>query len=171
MLIGPTGEQRGKRSGPIRQMCPTPPGMVIVAACANSSPSLQEEKHHPRDGFARPSYNYLCDGVRTDGKFTLRREQKERKRTSSDAVADGLTSATPLPGFKALRRQPSQQRGARRINDVLDAAERLLKKQHFDSITIENVAEEAQIQIGSLYHFFESKTAILLSVLERQLQA
>lgn len=73
--------------------------------------------------------------------------------------------------FRALRRQPTQQRGALRIRDVLDATERLLQRQHFDLITIEDIAIEARIQIGSLYHFFESKTSVLVSVLERQLRA
>lgn len=73
--------------------------------------------------------------------------------------------------FHALRRQPSQMRGLQRINDVLDACERLLRARRFDAITIEDIAQAAHIQIGSLYHFFQDKTAVLVSVLERALLA
>jgi len=73
--------------------------------------------------------------------------------------------------FHALRRQPSQARGLQRITDVLDACERLLKGRRFDEITIEDIAQAADIQIGSLYHFFQDKIAVLVSVLERALLA
>jgi AcrR family transcriptional regulator len=68
-----------------------------------------------------------------------------------------------------LRRQPSQSRGLRRIDDVLDACEKLLRTRRHNEITIEDVAREANIQIGSLYYFFPDRTAVLVSVLERVL--
>jgi AcrR family transcriptional regulator len=55
--------------------------------------------------------------------------------------------------------------------DVLDACERLLRERRFDVITIEDIANAADIKIGSLYHFFQDKTAVLVSVLERVLLA
>lgn len=95
---------------------------------------------------------------RNDGKPTHRHSAPEQK-------------PSPKRIFHALRRQPSQSRGLQRINDVLDACERLLRKRRFDAITIEDIAKDADIQIGSLYHFFQDKTAVLVSVLERALLA
>jgi AcrR family transcriptional regulator len=83
--------------------------------------------------------------------------------------APGLPDLEPAASdaFTALRRQPSQARGAQRVADVLDACERLLKNQRFEQIKIEEIAREANIRLGSLYHFFPDKTSILLSILER----
>lgn len=55
--------------------------------------------------------------------------------------------------------------------DVLNATERLLRVRHFDELAMEDIAKEAGLQIGSLYHFFEDKAAVLVSVLERVLEA
>ncbi len=73
--------------------------------------------------------------------------------------------------FRALRRQPLQMRSRQRIGDVLDATEQLLRRKRFDLITMEDVARGAGLRIGSLYFFFRNKTSVLVSVVERVLQA
>ncbi|MFM7274459.1 MAG: TetR/AcrR family transcriptional regulator [Gammaproteobacteria bacterium] len=71
--------------------------------------------------------------------------------------------------LSALRRRPSQQRGAERVRDVIDAFEMLLAKKRFEDITMDDLSRTAGIQIGSLYHFFPDMTAVILTVLERAL--
>ena len=71
--------------------------------------------------------------------------------------------------FAALRRRPTQARGVQRVIDVIDACERLLQSQRVEDLTMEDIARAARIQIGSLYHFFPDKTAVVVTVLERLL--
>lgn len=76
------------------------------------------------------------------------------------------TSQLTLAG---LRRRPAQVRGMQRVTDVLDACERLLARRRFEALTMEDIAQAAKIQVGSLYHFFPDKTAVVITVLERVL--
>lgn len=69
--------------------------------------------------------------------------------------------------FAALRRRPTQARGVQRVIDVIDAYERLLRRRRFEDLTMEEIAEAAKVQVGSLYHFFPDKTAVVVTVLER----
>ncbi len=67
----------------------------------------------------------------------------------------------------ALRRRPSQARGVQRVTDVMNACEHLLASRRFEDLKMEDIACAAKIQIGSLYHFFPDKTAVVVTVLER----
>lgn len=69
--------------------------------------------------------------------------------------------------FVALRRRPTQARGLQRVIDVIDSYERLLAHHRFEDLTMEDIARAARIQVGSLYHFFPDKTAVVVTVLER----
>lgn len=85
-----------------------------------------------------------------------------RKRTPRSTDIETLA----LP---SLRRRPSQRRGVQRVTDVLDAFEKLLVQKRFEDITMDDLSRTADIQIGSLYHFFPDITAVILTVLERAL--
>jgi len=52
---------------------------------------------------------------------------------------------------------------------VLDAFEDLLASRRFEDITMDDLSRKADIQVGSLYHFFPDMTAVILTVLERAL--
>lgn len=71
--------------------------------------------------------------------------------------------------FAALRRRPTQARGVQRVIDVIDACERLLKRRRIEDLTVEDIAQAARIQVGSLYHFFPDKSAVVVTLLERLL--
>lgn len=60
-----------------------------------------------------------------------------------------------------LRRTPQQSRGQRRIDAILDAAERLLAERGYEATTTNAIAAYAQTSIGSLYQFFPNKEAVL----------
>lgn len=50
---------------------------------------------------------------------------------------------------------------------ILDAAMRLFHEQGFHATGISTILREADVNAGSLYHFFPSKEALLIGVLER----
>jgi AcrR family transcriptional regulator len=66
-----------------------------------------------------------------------------------------------------LRRRPRQPRGQRRIETVLDAAERLFAVLGYEATSTNQIAAEAQTSIGSLYQFFPNKEAILRALVAR----
>lgn len=49
---------------------------------------------------------------------------------------------------------------------ILDAARRLFHEQGYHATGVTTILREAQVNAGSLYHFFPSKEAVLLGVLE-----
>ncbi len=65
------------------------------------------------------------------------------------------------------RRTPVQARGAKRVESILAAAERLLSQHGFEALTLTAVAEQSGSSIGSLYRFFSDKEQLLLALSER----
>ncbi|MEI9938230.1 MAG: TetR family transcriptional regulator [Pseudomonadota bacterium] len=59
------------------------------------------------------------------------------------------------------RKRPLQARSARLVDDILEAAARVLARQGARLFTTVRVAEEAGVSIGSLYQYFPSKEALL----------
>ena len=68
---------------------------------------------------------------------------------------------------KLIRRKPKQARGQMRVDEILDAAERLTFTMSWDKISTNHIAKEAGIPIGSLYQFFSNKHAIAQALVER----
>ena len=68
-----------------------------------------------------------------------------------------------------LRRVPSQARGQRRFDQILDAAEAVLAEVGFEAATTNDIARRAETSIGSLYQFFPNKEAILQALASRYL--
>ncbi len=66
-----------------------------------------------------------------------------------------------------LRRQPRQERGQRRIEGLLDAADRVFASVGFEAATTNAIAREAGASVGSLYQFFPDKEAILRALTAR----
>ncbi len=66
-----------------------------------------------------------------------------------------------------LRRRPRQLRGQRRIEAILDAAERLFAVMGYEATSTNQIAAEAHTSIGSLYQFFPNKEAILRALVAR----
>jgi AcrR family transcriptional regulator len=64
-------------------------------------------------------------------------------------------------------RVAQQDRGQQRIDDILDAAERVITKVGVDQASVNAIAREAGSGMGSLYHFFPHKEAIVLALAER----
>jgi AcrR family transcriptional regulator len=61
----------------------------------------------------------------------------------------------------ASRRRPLQARSAQLVEDILEAALRVLAKHGAHRFTTVRVAEEAGVSVGSLYQYFPNKAALL----------
>jgi AcrR family transcriptional regulator len=74
-------------------------------------------------------------------------------------------------GVKAIdpraSRAPVQKRGQLRVEAILDAAESVFGEIGVDAGTTNAIAERAGSSVGSLYHFFPNKTAILEALAAR----
>ena len=56
---------------------------------------------------------------------------------------------------------------AARRNQILDAAAKVFAEKGFHPTTIKDIATEAGIALGTIYNYFENKTALLLGIFER----
>lgn len=70
----------------------------------------------------------------------------------------------------SVRRQPKQRRARQTVDAVLDAVVRILKRDGFDAITTNRVAEVAGVSIGSLYQYFPDKRAIFEALHQRHIE-
>jgi AcrR family transcriptional regulator len=59
------------------------------------------------------------------------------------------------------RRRPHQERSERRLREILDVTARLLERIGPDKLTTNHVAAELGVSVGTLYHYFPNKHAIL----------
>lgn len=64
------------------------------------------------------------------------------------------------PGSTQPRRIPCQERGERRVAELIEAAESVIAETGYESATMSAIAECAGAPIGSLYQFFPCKAAI-----------
>ena len=70
-------------------------------------------------------------------------------------------AGTDTPEPAAAHRAPRQDRGRRRVDEILDAAEALTLEVGSAEMSIQDIARRAGASIGSIYHFFPTKDAIL----------
>ncbi len=64
---------------------------------------------------------------------------------------------------------PRQERSARYLEKVMEAAERVLRRDGMAALTIPAVAVEAQVSVGGIYRRFETKQDLLRALKERHL--
>lgn len=65
------------------------------------------------------------------------------------------------------RRQPQQERGERRVEELLDAAAAVIAEVGVEAATTNAIAERAGASVGSLYHFFPNKDAFIRALAAR----
>jgi AcrR family transcriptional regulator len=63
--------------------------------------------------------------------------------------------------FKGLRKAPQQARSRARVQAIFDAADRVLAGEGVEAVTMRRIAEDAGVPIGTVYQFFEDKSAVL----------
>ncbi len=64
----------------------------------------------------------------------------------------------------------SERRKARTVQSILDAAERRFLEHGFHGTTVEEIAEQADVSVGSIYVHFQSKQGLYLALVERALE-
>lgn len=69
-----------------------------------------------------------------------------------------------------MRSMPKQERGERRMQRLLDAAEQTFAERGYQAATTNEIAARAQTSIGTLYRFFPNKEAIVQHLGERYVQ-
>ena len=69
-----------------------------------------------------------------------------------------------------LRRRPVQERSARRLERMLDAAGDLLSEHGYEALTTTAIAKRAGVAVGSLYQFFPDKRAVVQELTQRNLE-
>ena len=67
------------------------------------------------------------------------------------------------------RRIPSQERSRRRVEEMLDAAARLVVEQGVDALSTRDIATAAGAPVASLYQYFADKEDVLLALAERDM--
>lgn len=68
------------------------------------------------------------------------------------------------------RRIPRQVRSRRRVEDLLDAAARLVVEQGVDALTTRDIADAAGAPVASLYQYFADKQDVLLALAQRDME-
>jgi AcrR family transcriptional regulator len=67
----------------------------------------------------------------------------------------------------SLYRRPSQARGVQKFEKILDTVDHLLATRGIESFSLYDVAEEAGVASGSVYHFFPNLEAAFVALVER----
>ncbi|MEM8923497.1 MAG: TetR/AcrR family transcriptional regulator [Actinomycetota bacterium] len=68
--------------------------------------------------------------------------------------------------LSALRNQPRQRRSEETVRRIIEAAGRAFGERGFDAATMTDVALDAEVSTGSMYHFFPDKLALAKAVCE-----
>jgi AcrR family transcriptional regulator len=79
---------------------------------------------------------------------------------SSNPASEGVDS----------RRTKARERTERQRDRILQAAKACFVEHGFHAASMANIAEAAQMSPGLIYRYFASKNAIILAIIERQLQ-
>jgi AcrR family transcriptional regulator len=68
-----------------------------------------------------------------------------------------------------MRRQPKQVRSQQRVDHLLNVAAQVFEEVGYAAATTNAIAAHAGVSIGSLYHFFPNKEAIMDALVKRYL--
>ncbi|MGH3951537.1 MAG: TetR family transcriptional regulator [Pseudonocardiaceae bacterium] len=74
------------------------------------------------------------------------------------------------PELSSLRRQPVQQRSAKRVALMLDSCAELIDEVGYDALTTTLIAKRADVAVGSLYQFFPDKRAVVQALTQRNFE-
>jgi Transcriptional regulator len=66
-----------------------------------------------------------------------------------------------------MGRRVNEQEYAERCNAILDVTQQLVETRGYEQMAIQDILDELQISKGAFYHYFDSKMALLLALVER----
>ena len=75
------------------------------------------------------------------------------------------------PTLLSPRKSPRQERSRRTVERILDAAARIFHEQGYAAATTNDIADEADVSIGSLYQYFPNKDAILVALTRQHIES
>lgn len=75
----------------------------------------------------------------------------------------------PVSGSKRPRRKAKQQRSQQTVQDVVEAAARILKQHGYRAATTNRIAETAGVSVGTLYEYFPNKEAIFDMLIKQEI--
>lgn len=78
-----------------------------------------------------------------------------------------MSDQTPL--LSALKKQPTQPRALRTVERIIAATGELVLAQGLDALTTNKVAEQANVNIATLYQYFANKQALLSALVQSYL--
>jgi AcrR family transcriptional regulator len=76
-----------------------------------------------------------------------------------------------LPMPTSLRKVPRQERSRRTVERILEAAAHIFHEQGYAGATTNDIADEAEVSIGSLYQYFPNKDALLVALTRRHIES
>lgn len=74
------------------------------------------------------------------------------------------------PNTSPKRRVPRQERSRRRVEELLDAAARLVVERGVEALSTRDIADAAQVPVASLYQYFADKEDLLLALAQRDME-
>jgi AcrR family transcriptional regulator len=69
------------------------------------------------------------------------------------------------------RKKPLQRRAQETVDAILEAAAQVFAAAGYDDGTTNRIAERAGVSIGSLYQYFPNKNALLVALVEREVES
>ena len=84
-----------------------------------------------------------------------------------------MAARTPKKAMEPRRepptapRQPRQERGQRRVDAILDATAAIVAEGGLPAATMHAIAKRSGTTIGSMYHFFPDREAVIVALAER----
>lgn len=75
----------------------------------------------------------------------------------------------PASRSKRPRRKAKQQRSQETVQDLLEAAARVLKRRGYSAATTNRIAETAGVSVGTLYEYFPNKEAIFEMLIKQEI--
>jgi AcrR family transcriptional regulator len=82
-----------------------------------------------------------------------------------------FSASSMTDSHSAPRKSPSQERSKRTVERILDAATRIFHEHGYSGATTNDIADEADVSIGSLYQYFPNKDAVLVALTQRHIES
>jgi AcrR family transcriptional regulator len=85
--------------------------------------------------------------------------------------ASRASAVRPQPNQPVQARPPQQERGQRRVDAILAAAAAIVAEDGVQAATMHAIAKRSGTTVGSMYHFFPDREAVLVALGERHARA